>query len=121
MSRSFSIFDNPSLFPIYDTEMIENKVFKRFKPDIQEFCQKTNLSYKKHFYDEDNVSFVTHYIGWASSLLSTRHETFMEVFEEWLANQRGSRLSGRRFDARTLYATAFEFIAIGACGYLDTL
>jgi hypothetical protein len=114
-------FYNPSLFPIYDTEMIENKVFKRFKPDIQEFCRQKDVSYKKHFYDEDNVSFVTHYIGWASSLLSEAHGKFMEVFEEWLANQPGSQLSLRRFDARTLYATAFEFIAIGACGYLDTL
>ena len=53
-------------------------------------------------------------MGWASSLLAVRHGTFMQVFVDWLDKLPNTQLPKRRFDATTLYATAFEFTAIGA-------
>jgi hypothetical protein len=38
----------------------------------------------------------------------------MAVFAEWLADQPGAGLPGRRFDASRLFATAYEFTIIGA-------
>jgi hypothetical protein len=39
---------------------------------------------------------------------------FQEDFVEWLRGQPGADLERRTFDASHLYATAFEFTAIGA-------
>ena len=50
----------------------------------------------------------------AALLLSIAHGKFMQVFVEWLARQPGVDLGRQKFDAATLYATAFEFTIIGA-------
>jgi hypothetical protein len=63
---------------------------------------------------EDTAAFLRYYMDWASSLLLVAHEGFMQVFVEWLEKQPGVELRQRTFDAATLYATAFEFTAIGA-------
>jgi hypothetical protein len=60
------------------------------------------------------VAFLRYYMDWASSLMSLSHEGFMQVFVEWLGRQPGADLRQRPFDAATLYASAFEFTAIGA-------
>jgi hypothetical protein len=38
----------------------------------------------------------------------------MATFLDWLGKQPGSDLPKRKFDASSLFATAFEFTAIGA-------
>lgn len=61
------------------------------------------------------MDFLPCYMRWASSLLAVAHGRFMQVFIDWLDEQPGTALPGRRrFDVATLYATAFEFTAIGA-------
>ncbi len=113
----FLHFYNPSLFPIYDGEVIWKKVFSRFEDDFLDFCQSESIPYAEAIKD-DSASFLLYYMRWASSLLSAAHGTFMQVFVEWLERQPGVELRRRQFDAATLYATAFEFTVIGAEGVI---
>jgi hypothetical protein len=107
----FLHFYNPALFPIYDTEVIWNKVFKRFKADYDRFRTAANLVSRA-----GDVAFLRNYMCWASSLMASAHPAFMATFVDWLAGE----LPPRKFEALgremlgTLYATAFEFTAIGA-------
>jgi hypothetical protein len=111
----FLHFYNPALFPIYDTAVIWNKVFSRFKNDFREFCEREEMqnAYRCAM-KEDTVTFLGDYMRWASSLLSVAHGSYMQVFIDWLAKEPGTELSKRGFDVTTLHATAFEFTAIGA-------
>jgi len=107
---------NPSLFPMYDNEMVWKTVLNgRFKADYRAFCERQKIP-KSIASDsaEDTAVWLIHYINLASSLLSVAHGDFMRVFAEWLARQPGVDLARRKFDAATLYATAFEFTIIGA-------
>ena len=45
--------------------------------------------------------------------MSVAHSGFMQVFADWLGEQRGANLSRRKFDLKTLYARAFEYTAVG--------
>jgi hypothetical protein len=107
----FLHFYNPSLFPIYDTEVIWNRVFKHFKKDYDSFRTSSNLATRA-----GDAAFLRNYLCWASSLVESAHTGFMTAFVDWL----GDELPRRKFDAlgretlSTLYATAFEFTAIGA-------
>jgi hypothetical protein len=107
----FLHFYNPGLFPIYDTEVIWNRVFKQFKKDYDAFRTSNNLASRA-----GDVAFLRNYLCWASSLAASAHAGFMGTFVDWL----GDELPRRKFDAlgretlETLYATAFEFTAIGA-------
>lgn len=110
----FLHFYNPSLFPIYDTWMIWNKVLNgRFKADYRDFWEREGIS-KAIATGEDTAEWLRHYINLASSLLSAAHVSFMQVFVEWLAQQPGVALARHTFDPATLYATAFEFTIVGA-------
>lgn len=103
-------FYNPELFPVYDNEVIRNKVLKRFKNEFREFCRAFSPPYDVG----DTPTFYKNYISWGAALLVSAHPRFMEIFAEWLANQPGAELSKRQFDASRLFATAFEFMIIGA-------
>jgi len=109
----FLHFYNPGLFPIYDNEVIWERVFKYFQNDFRIFCGTAKISYDRAISD-DTAVFLLHYMDWASSLLSVAHGTFMRVFIDWLDKQPAASLRRQRFDPKTLYATAFEFTAIGA-------
>jgi len=100
---------NPSLFPVYDNEVIWEQVFKRFKNEFREFCRTSILVYDVGF----TPLFLRNYVSWASSISASAHPKFMETFVDWLNKQPGGQLA-RDFDALTLHATAFEFTAIGA-------
>lgn len=106
----FLHFYNPALFPIYDNEVIWNGVFRCFRSDFKEFCCTSGFKYEY----EDTASFYCKYIRWANSLLASAHSGFMKTFVDWLRTQPGAELPRRTFDVTTLYATAFEFTAIGA-------
>ena len=107
----FLHFYNPGLFPIYDTEVVWNKVFTRFKHDYKEFCASVHLAT-----NADGAAFLRNYMCWGSSLLSAAHAAFVPTFVDWLEDE----MPRRRFEAvgrdvlGRLYATAFEFTAIGA-------
>lgn len=110
----FLHFFNPSLFPIYDNWMIWNKVLNgRFKADYRDFCERERIA-KNIAMGEDTAEWLRHYMTLASSLLAAAHPKFMQTFVDWLGQQPGANLNARRFDAATLYATAFEFTIIGA-------
>lgn len=106
----FLHFFNPSLFPIYDTAVMGNKVFARFGPDYRAFCNAANLDPSA-----DGAAFLRNYVCWASSLMAGAGPGFMSAFVAWLEDE----LPRKRFAAldqsflRTLFATAFEFTAIG--------
>lgn len=106
----FLHFYNPELFPIYDNEVIKDGVFHCFKNDFREFCYTSGLQYEIG----NTSTFYWKYIRWANSLLASAHSGFMEVFVDWLRTQPGAELHRRTFDVSRLYATAFEFTAIGA-------
>jgi hypothetical protein len=109
----FLHFYHPGLFPIYDEAVIWNKVFKRFDNDFRDFCWAARIPYDSAIKD-GTAAFMRYYMLWANSLLSVAHGAFMQVFIDWLDKQPGTELPKRGFDVATLYATAFEFTAIGA-------
>jgi hypothetical protein len=107
----FLHFYNPGLFPIYDNAVIWEKVFRRFRNELRGLT--TDIPYEISMKD-DTGRFLRYYMQLASSLLSAGHGSFMHVFVDWLDKQPCTRLCERKFDASTLYATAFEFTVIGA-------
>jgi hypothetical protein len=103
----FLHFYNPELFPIYDGAVIWCTVLNGcFQSDFAGFCEGGH--------NDDTENFLVYYIGWASSLLSSGHQSFMQVFVDWLNSQPNTALSSRRFDATKLYARAFEYTVVGA-------
>jgi hypothetical protein len=107
----FLHFYNPSLFPIYDTEVIWNKVFKQFKSCYTQFESSAHLDSRA-----GDAAFLRNYMCWASSLMSDAHAGFMSTFVDWIQDE----VPRRQFEdlgrdvIATLFATAFEFTAIGA-------
>jgi hypothetical protein len=104
-------FFNPSIFPIYDTEVVWNKVFECFGGDYRAFCESEGLNPSAC-----GAAFICNYICWAKSLVTIAAPDFIQSFVDWLQNE----LPPKRFVTldkaflRTLYATVFEFTAIGA-------
>lgn len=107
----FIHFYNPSLFPIWDNEVVEYKVFARFRSDYRAFCDDADLKSTA-----DGAAFLRNYVCWASSLMMTAAPDFMSGFVAWLENELPRRRYAELDTAflGTLYATAFEFTAIGA-------
>jgi hypothetical protein len=88
----FLHFYNPGLFPIYDTEVIWDKVFRRFDNDFRDFCWKSGIPYDSAIKD-GTAAFLRYYMLWANSLMKVAHPTFMEVFKDWVDKQPGTALS----------------------------
>lgn len=103
-------FYNPELFPIYDVEVIWRKVLTRFKAEFKAFC----LAHSRPWDFGDTPTFYRNYMAWGKCLLSAGHPRFMEVFKVWLDAQPGANLSKRPYDASRLFATAYEYMIIGA-------
>ena len=108
----FLHFFNPSLFPIYDTEYIFNRVFKCFGSDFREFCTLKGIDHRRSM-SETTHRFLMDYMGWAHFLLTSAHPRFMLVFSEWLG-QACPALVNPAVDPQKLYARAFEYTALGA-------
>ena len=106
----FLHFFNPTLFPIYDNEIVQGRVFRRFRQEFRDFCAVHRLS------TGDGPTFLRNYMCWGSALLSEAGDRFMHGFVEWLHDE----LSPKQWraceptDLHALYATAFEFTIIGA-------
>lgn len=104
---------NPSLFPIYDTDRIWNKVCNgRFKNDYREFGEREKIP-RKVWITESTLDFIPNYMRWAHSLLSIAHARFMKIFADWF-EQQCFGIVNKQLELATLYATAFEFTVIGA-------
>ncbi len=112
----FSHFFNPSLFPIYDTKVIENMVMEgQFIEDWTSFRLASSVG------TDETSSFpglwyALHYILWASHMIRNSGRNLMGTFADWFTKQVGNDhgVEDMRLDLSGYYATAFEFIAIGA-------
>jgi hypothetical protein len=69
-------FYNPELFPIYDNEVIWNKVLKRFRHEFKTFCYVSSPPYDVG----DTPTFYRIYIRRGAALLKSGYPRFMETF-----------------------------------------
>lgn len=102
---------NPALFPIFDGAVVQQSVLKVFggewrifpDPILPRTVPVEMLNYLK-------------YIFWASKLLQGKGEVVAHAFAPWLTAQLACEGAHEEAppDCRHWYATAFEFIAIGA-------
>ncbi len=104
---------NPALFLIYDTDVIWKKVLATcFRTEFDQFCSMSSLPYSA---TKDSAELLRSYMCWAGSLVASA-PNFMDIFADWLGKQPGGEASKtkRKFEASSLYSTAFEFTIIGA-------
>jgi len=105
-------FANPGLFPIWDRKVMWETVMTRaFHTDYKTFCGKHGFAGW-----EDSAQFNVNYTLWAAHCIQQSDGDFMEWFREWMESKFADDLAGLRIRQRlqTFYATAFEFVAIGA-------
>jgi hypothetical protein len=107
-------FYNGELFPIYDNEVIWKKVLNRFREEFRQFCR----SYSPPYDIGETPIFYRNYLNWGNELLNYAYPGLMANFVRWLGKQTGADLPRRSFDPGRLYATAFEYMIIGA--YADS-
>jgi len=105
-------FFNQRLWVIYDTDVILNKVFRVFKQDWGSFYAKIAVTTRDEW-----INFYLAYLLWASHMIRTAYPRLMDDFANWFieaVNEEGANADDFRDELRLSYATAFEFIAIGA-------
>lgn len=102
----FLHFFNPTLFPIYDGAIIENKVLKTFDKD----WKKTTISTTESM--DSELRKYLRYISFANLCIKENSTNIMKIFGNWFNEQ--IREENNFLDINNYYATAFEFIAIGA-------
>lgn len=112
-------FTNPGLFPMWDWEVIWGKVMGKdqsnkpaaFHNEYKIFCRERGFSVW-----ENRPEFVLYYTLWAASNIQQRSPEFMDWFVDWMNHLfaedvtqygLGQKLAG-------YFATAFEFVIIGA-------
>lgn len=111
----FTHFFNPMLFPIYDTDVIWNRVLNGvFKQDYRRWC--TSIEVEPWRIYTESARFNLTYTLMAGDLLRSADEEFMKYFSQWFRAQ----VAGSDDENTVLleidryYATAFEFVAVGA-------
>ena len=110
----FSHFFNPKLFPIYDTKYVCGTVLHRaFKEDWNAFIRRSDLS-SLTLSGKEGVQYALWWILWGREMIHHRHPSLMERFAEWLLLKSNDVGDDLREELPTYFATAFEFIAIGA-------
>jgi hypothetical protein len=112
-------FANPGLFPMWDWDVIWGKVMGKdqsgrsasFHSEYQAFCCEHKFSVW-----ENGPEFVLYYTLWAASYIMGRHSEFMHWFVDWMNLHFSTDIAKYGLAARlpSYYATAFEFVAIGA-------
>ncbi|MFN3648197.1 MAG: hypothetical protein ACK47B_01350 [Armatimonadota bacterium] len=114
----FLHFFNPRLIPIYDGAVVWQSVLwgrprrpGAFRSDYTQFCTRRQFRPR-----EDSEQFNWNYLLLASELMnSTDTAALMRIFANWVREQADAGTDARVLDElETYYATAFEFIAIGA-------
>jgi hypothetical protein len=120
-------FFNAKLFPIYDTRVVSNEVLGRaFASDWNEFYSDFQPTAMRLFQakwgstETKGLQDPTTYIAWANSLIRQRHASLMDDFSQWFMATVGASQAERSLlpQITEYYATAFEFMAIGAT-YLE--
>lgn len=108
----FTHFYNPMLFPIYDIAIVWKIVLNSvFKEDYRHWCGKHGL-----YWNDQTVRFNLNYTNFAADLIRESDKSFIPYFVDWFEQQ----VIGEPDDQGILdeidnyYATAFEFVAIGA-------
>ncbi len=105
-------FFNQRLWVIYDNEIVVKKVYRAFRRDW-------NSLYGDLAVDtgDEGIDFYLAYLLWASRSIRTGYRRLMDDFAEWFigaVRDEGGKADDFRDELRLSYATAFEFIAIGA-------
>lgn len=110
-ASKFLHFYNPTLFPIYDQAVIWNQVLNgTFKGDYLAFCSTNGLN-PLELTDKFNVN----YTWFAAEIIKRADPSLMPYFSSWIQGLVGAAGPPRVLaQVNTYYATAFEFIAIGA-------
>src|SRR6266849_1713387 len=88
------------------------KIFQTTRTEFDQFCSMSSLPYSA---TKDSAELLRSYMCWAGSLVASA-PNFMDIFADWLGKQPGGEASKtkRKFEASSLYSTAFEFTIIGA-------
>ncbi|MHC9540482.1 MAG: ankyrin repeat domain-containing protein [Vulcanimicrobiota bacterium] len=108
----FTHFFNPRLFPIYDNDVVWRKLLCGvFSEDYRQFCRIHNMRAS-----ENGPEFNVNYIRLAGECLRENSNEVMDVFGKWFRKETEnySDPTDVRNDMETYFATAFEFVAIGA-------
>ena len=107
----FLHFFNPKLFPIHDRNAIENGVLKIFNSDWKNF---TPTVHSQSLYCGIRTYF--RYILWANQVIRQNHKNIMSEFVNWFSGEVEQKNNSNEIicNMEEYYATAFEFIAIGA-------
>ena len=112
----FLHFYNPSLFPIWDKCWIWDVVMqKTFKQEYRTWCKEN--AFKPN---ETSKVFNYQYTLWASEYIHRASADFMSFFEKWFQEQvKGVENENHTLDdVHVYYATAFEFVVLGAADSL---
>jgi hypothetical protein len=108
-------FANPSLFPMWDQEVIQGKVMggksAAFHCEYKTFC-------RDHWFSvwENRPDFNLYYTLWSTDYINQSHPELMDWFLDWMNVHFSSDIEnyGLAPILCGYYATAFEFIVIGA-------
>jgi hypothetical protein len=78
----FSHFFNPSLFPIYDTEIIYKTVINgTFRDDYKSINPRTPPLLILD--DKDGIWDAYYWVAWGNEVMRRRHAELMDYFAEW--------------------------------------
>jgi hypothetical protein len=107
-------FMNPGLFPIYDDGVIWRMVMSGrapFSNEYRAFCRSKGFQIC-----ENSARFNLQYTLWAAGYIQGSDSSFMDWFAEWMTSNYREDIERYCIQGsiRRLYATAFEFVAIGA-------
>jgi len=109
-------FFNPRLFAIYDNDIVLKKVYRVFKSDWDSCYDKIGADVT-----DKGIEFYLAYLLWGGSMIRSAYPTLMEDFAAWFIETVSKERNAEDFrdELRASYATAFEFITIGAA-YLES-
>jgi hypothetical protein len=105
-------FANPGLFPIYDNKVVWEGVMTRaFGTEYRSFCR----NHRFHVMEWE-PKFLVYYTLWAAGYIRQANDEFMDRFVNWIELEYPDDITkyGVRQELHGFYATAFEFVAIGA-------
>jgi hypothetical protein len=105
-------FFNPRLWVIYDNEVVVGKVYRVFKEEWAATYGRIAVET-----GDADISFYLAYLLWASHSIRNAYAGFMDDFADWFiatVRHEGEEAEDFRGELRSSFATAFEFIIIGA-------
>jgi hypothetical protein len=108
----FTHFFNPKLFPIWDNAVMWNSVMNGvFKVDYRNWCLSNSLNP-----NGPGAKFNLNYVLWAGHYMRDADPGLMRYFAGWFATQVKGAADEQYVlnDVHEYYATAFEYITIGA-------